>query len=590
MGLFDRFTRKPTAPPPPMGPLVALPASATIASFDVTDAVGTLKVDAATTLRFGRSACRDFEPVVGAKVIVRETEPSRFGPRATRLELDPTDADYDQLLRKRDSQAGIHPEEKPEEAAAAARALGWITVLLDRPVPQGPQAQRVWAGELGLADPGVEVHTEARLAFRVLGTDVLTHVGDRALSPESLDLRDVGEDFDLGQGFVALGLGEPGLFRASRATGGVGDLWGPKGALRALSKLAALLLRHGRGVVLHRAGNLVVDGREFLRQLGDLDDPECVPFTAWLDFTIEGAPPVYRSWGMAAFALPDVQVAVNPDDAWDRSRRHEAVLSACARMVRDNRELESGEELAVPIGVRVGAYPVAAVQGDVERYAAAVAEGGIELTPVGVAVDPAERWALASAPDTRDPQLIAPNTYRALFSSRFALAYPSDVVADVPCTAEGVVPHSIEVRRPRSDPGFVILTAGLGRIAQAGGDAAGFPHVELAAWVDEHSFELLTWVGRLARTLHERGPSAKPWKVGDTLRAPIAELGIGGFVLAEGGFVVMPKGQPVTVLSLVPLSPAEYDEAAGAGTAWLERHWHDPEVRSRVRARWKKPS
>ncbi len=49
------------------------------------------------------------------------------------------------------------------DVAAAARALGWITVLLDRPVPQGPQAQRVWAGELGLADPGVEVHTEARL-------------------------------------------------------------------------------------------------------------------------------------------------------------------------------------------------------------------------------------------------------------------------------------------------------------------------------------------------------------------------------------------------------------------------------------------
>ncbi len=590
MGLFDRFTRKPTAPPPPMGPLVALPASATITSFDVTDAVGTLTVDAATTLRFGRSACHDFEPVVGAKVIVRGTEPSRFGLRATRLELDPTDADYDGRLRERDAEAGIHPEEKPDQAAAAARALGWLTVLLDRPVPQGPQAQRVWAGELGLADPSVEVHTEARLAFRVLGNDILTHVGDQPFPASGLDRRDVGEGFDLGQGFVALGLGEPGLFRASRATGGVGDVWGPKGALRALSKLAALLLRHGRGVVLHRAGNLVVDKSEFLRQLGDLDEPECVPFTAWLDFTIEGAPPVYRSWGMEAFALPDVRVAVNPENAWERSRRHEAVLSACARMVRENRELEPGEELAVPIGSRVGAYPAVLAEGDAERYSATPAEGGIELSALGPAIDPAERWALASAPGARDPERIAPNTYRALFSSRFALAYPSDVVADVPCTAAGVVPHSIEVRRPRSDPGFVILTAGLGRMAQAGGDAVGFPHVELAAWVDDHSFELVTWVGRLARTLHERGPTAKPWKVGDTLRAPIAELGIGGFVLAEGGFVVMPKGQPVTVLSLVPLSPAEYEEAAGAGTAWLERHWHDPEVRSRVRARWKRPA
>ncbi len=588
MGLFDRFTRKPTAPPPPLAPLVALPVSAQIASFDVTDAVGTLVLDASTRLRFGRSACHGFEPVVGAKVSVREVEPSRFGPRATRLELDPDDADYDRLLRERDAKAGIHPEEQPEDAAAAARALAWITILLDRPVPQGPQAQRAWVGEIGLEEPGLEIKTDARLGFRLLGHDFLTHVSDQGFPRADLDLRDVGDDFDLGAGFVALGLGEPGMFRASRALGDLPDVWAPKGALRALSKLAATLVQHGRGVVLHRAGNLVVGKSDFLRQIGDLDDPECIPFSAWLDFTIEGATPVYRSWGMDAFAFPDVEVAVDPGDSWQRSRRHEAVIVACARMVRENRELAVGDELAVPIGVRVGAYPVASAEGDVERYRVSGAAGRIELTASGPAIDPAERWARASAPEGRDPSLIAPNTYRALFSGRFSEAYPSEVVADVPCIAEGVVPHSIEVRRPRADPGFVILTAGLGRQAQAGGDAVGFPHVELAAWVDDHSFELVTWVGRLARTLHGRGSDAKPWKTGDTLRAPIAELDIGGFVLAEGGFVVMPKGQPVTVLSLVPLAPAEYDEAAGAGSEWLEKHWHDPEVRSRVRARWQK--
>lgn len=589
MGLFDRFTRKPTAPPPPL-PNLALPASARIASFDVTDAVGSLMLDAATRVRFGRSACHGFEPVVGAKVRVLAVEPSRFGPRATHLELDPGDADYDRLLRERDEKAGISADEKPEEAAAAARALGWITVLLERPVPRGPQAQRVWAGELRLEDQAVEVSTEARLGFRALGHDVSTHVGDRPFPKEALDLRDVGEDFDPGLGFVSLGLGEPGLFRAGRALGGMADVWGPKGALRALSKLARLLLQHGRGVVLNRAGDLVVGKGDFERQLGDLDDPDCVPFAAWLDFSVAGAPPVYRSWGMAAFALPDVRVAVDPESRWQRSRRHEAVLVACARMVRENRELVAGEELVVPIGVRVGAYPIEPVEGDTERYTVALADGMVELAPAGSAVDAAERWAKASAPDARDPEAIAPNTYRALFSARFSEAYPSDVVADVPCLAKGVIPHSIEVRRPHADPGFVILTAGLGRVAQAGGDAVGTPHVELAAWVDEHSFELVTWVGRLARTLHERGPDAKPWKTGDTLRAPIADLDIGGFVLADGGFVVMPKGQPVTVLSLVPLSPEEYAEAAGAGSAWLERHFGDPEVRARVRARWTKPS
>lgn len=589
MGLFDRFTRKPTAPPPAL-PAISTPVSAQVVSFDVTDAVGNLMIDATTRVRFGRSACHGFEPVVGAKVRILAIEPSRFGPRATKVELEPGDLEYDRLLRERDSQAGIDPEEKLEEAAAAARILGWITVLLERPVPHGPQAQRLWAGQIQLDEQNIEVSTEARLAFRAFGHDILTHVGDQPFPRDGLDLRDVGEDFPLGGGFVALGLGEPGLFRAGRALGGMSDVWAPRGALRALSRLAVVLLQQGRGVVLHRAGNLVVPKNEFLRQMGDLEDEACVPFAAWLDFTVEGSPPAYRTWGMGAFALPDVRVTVDPESRWQRSRAHEAVISACARMVRENRELDAGEELSVPIGVRVGAYPVEPVQGDCEEYRASLEDGMVVLEPTGARVDAAARWAEASAPGAANPSAIAPNTYRALFSSRFSEAYPSDVVADVPCVAENVIPHSIEVRRPEKDPGFVILTAGLGRVAQPGGDSVGAPHVELAAWVDEHSFELVTWVGRLGRTLHERGPDAKPWKVGDTLRAPIAELGIGGFVLAEGGFVVMPKGQPITVLSLVALSPAEYEEAAGAGSAWLERHYQDPDVRARVRARWKKPS
>lgn len=573
-----------------MVPSQALPASAKIASFDVTDAVGALLLDDLTRVRFGRSACHGFEPVVGAKVKIHALEPSRFGLRATRIELDPGDAEYDALLAARDERFGIRASERPEEAAFSARTLGWISVLLDRPVPHGPQAQRMWAGELGLAERGIEVSTEARLAFRVGRTDVSVHVGDAPFPGEGLDFRDVPENFDVGAGFVALGLGEPGLFRLARTQGTVPDLFGPHGDLRALSRLVAILAAHGPGVVLHRAGNLVVPSRELLRQFGDLDDVECVPFAAWLDFDVTGSPPRYASHGMDAFALPDVSVTVDPTDRWQRSRRHEAVLYTCMRMVRENRELEVGTELRVPIGVRVGAYPVEESPGDAVSYVVGGEEDGVELVPSPGAVDPAERWELASAPNARDPDAIAPNTYRALFSSRFSEAYPSDVVADVPCVAEGVLPHSIEVRRPAADPGFLILTAGIGRVAQAGGDSVGVPHVELAAWVDEHSFELVTWVGRLARMVHERGPDAKPWKPGDTLRAPIAELKIGGFVLAESGFVVMPKGAPITVLCLVPLSESEYGEARGAGTAWLERHWQDPEVRARVRSRWTKPS
>ena len=590
MGLFDRFSRKPTAPPPAMLPPLDLPVAARIVSFDVTDAVGSLMLDASSRIRFGRSACRGFEPVVGARVRVMAVEPSRFGPRATQIELDAGDTDYDDLLRKRDERAGIRASEFPAEAAAAARVLGFITVLLERPVPQGTQALRMWAGELGLEERGIEVSTEARLALRLAGHDISTHTSDEPFPKETLDLRDVGDEFALGAGFVSLGLGEPGLYRASRALGRMPDVWGPKGAARALSTLALALLAHGRGVVLNRAGNLVVDKSTFERQMGDLDDPECVPFAAWLDFTIEGAPPVYRSWGMDAFALPDVRVAVDPGDRWERSRRHEAVLLACSRMVRENAELEVGTELVVPIGVRVGAYPIEPVEGDAVHYQVAARDGLVELEPLPDAVDPVAAWERASRPDARDPEAIAPNTYRALFSGRFSDAYPSEVLASVPCVAKEVIPHSIEVRKPQGDPGFLILSAGLGRVAQAGGDTVAAPHVELAAWVDDHSFELVTWVGRLARMVHDRGPDAKPWKAGDTLLAPMSELGIAGFVLADGGFVVMPKGAPITVLALVPLGPEEYARARGAGSAWLEANWQDPEVRARVRKRWRRPS
>lgn len=40
------------------------------------------------------------------------------------------------------------------------------------------------------------------------------------------------------------------------------------------------------GFVIHRAGDLVVPAEEFVSMLGDLDDPECRPFAAWLDLGI----------------------------------------------------------------------------------------------------------------------------------------------------------------------------------------------------------------------------------------------------------------------------------------------------------------
>jgi len=204
----------------------------------------------------------------------------------------------------------------------------------------------------------------------------------------------------------------------------------------------------------------------------------------------------------------------------------------------------------------------------------------------GSELDAPALWAAASAGSRRDPTRIAPDTYRALFAHAFERAYPSQLVSEVPCSSRAVVPHVIQVRRPKTDPGFVIITNGLGRVEQPHGEAAGAAHVELAAWVDEADFELVQWVGRIGPLLHGRGAGASAFKPGDTLRAPIPELGIAGFVLADGGFVPMPAGAPITLLALIPLDAADYAAASGAGTAWLAESYRSAEDRAKARARW----
>src|SRR5687767_7532159 len=123
MGLFDRFRRGSAPPPgpPPPGDGPAVPIGARIDSFDPLDAVGTLLTADGSALRFGRSACKQFEPVVGADVIVGEVSPHPMGGwRATRIALDPQAGPvYDRLLAERDAGLGVKPPADPIEAAAA---------------------------------------------------------------------------------------------------------------------------------------------------------------------------------------------------------------------------------------------------------------------------------------------------------------------------------------------------------------------------------------------------------------------------------------------------------------------------------------
>jgi len=137
MGILDRFVprRRPrgaAAPPSGSGAETdfGLPARGRIETYVIEDAVGTLRLDSGALFKFGRSGCRDFEPVVGAGVIVEQALPGARGPRATAIGLDPDLADYDALLEARDAQRGIPSRRRaPDEVAEEARQIRLVSVL-----------------------------------------------------------------------------------------------------------------------------------------------------------------------------------------------------------------------------------------------------------------------------------------------------------------------------------------------------------------------------------------------------------------------------------------------------------------------------
>jgi len=240
-------------------------------------------------------------------------------------------------------------------------------------------------------------------------------------------------------------------------------------------------------------------------------------------------------------------------------------------MVRENREFSAGESLQVPVRMNIGAWPVE-LDGDEAAFTYAVTDDGwlLKLVPTEE-FDPAVQWRERSS-------AIAVNAYQALLDRGLADAIPSELVRDVAAKNPGTIPHSVGVRARHDGRGFMIVTNGLGRVAQRDSERANCTHIEIAAWVPAHSFELIELVGLLASDAHSSTTGG--WKPADTLTAPIDELGIAGFVLADGGAVDMGGGASVRLMLLVPLGPNEYERVRGGGAAdWLskndvdERRW-----------------
>lgn len=540
-------------PAPVASPQV--PFLATVVSFVPGDGLGTLSADGVPTLKFGRSACRGFEPVVGATVEVAEVAPHPLGGfKATELRLKMDAKAYDAALVERDTSLGIHHEsaDPVEAAAATSEVLAWIIVLLNEAPPRGPAAFAEWAQKL----EGVRVNTDGVLRLGSGKYDALAYVGDGPFPAERLAQFGVPDGFEAGQGFIGLGLGLPGAASMWRATDPSFEAWAEGGMLRELSRLAGELSKHGPGVLLTQAG-IALEGELFRGRLGDLSDPTCRPFGAWVATSMDSTRNAYSSYGMGVQALPDVDLTYASAEHWELDRAREAVLVACATMVHENRELNDGERLDVKIGQPIGPHPLTAMEGDAETYSVSRSDGRVQLTKE---TDARAGWS-------QSPPRVALNTYLRMLDGAYERMFEAEQFTGfTPDLSDAIPGFEVEVRE--SSAGYLMTSNGVGRVAQRfGSEERGNLHVELVTAMKAHHPMIANLLATVAAHIHTQSSPGEAFKAGDTVGVPFNEIGAAGFVLVAAGSVNIATGPAIDLLELVPLTKAEYEAARMLGSS-----------------------
>ncbi|MDC0708506.1 suppressor of fused domain protein [Stigmatella sp. ncwal1] len=573
MSLFDWFKKKKPEPVSAPAQGVLPVGEGEIIEYAVADSTGAIRLEGGALLRFGRSACRGFEPTLGAKVLVRQSGPSPFGGgfRALEVELRPGPGNevLDALL------GASHPGCSAAEACAY---LGTITVLLAEPPPSTPMALQAWFDSLGLDALGIRVSVQPFLRFHFAGCSVPAVLGEGPYPQEGLDLREVPPGFDLGRAYLGLMMG-PSLERQMRALSAVfPHPFGPQGEMRLLARLVVALLRRGTGVVLNRARETVCGREDFIQRLGDLDDAACMPWTAWVTLAVGPERDGYSSLGMGAFGLSEVSVPFERGDRWAECRAVEAVRWACAKMVREDRPLAGGETLEVPVRARAGAWPSVS-EGALERYRVEVGKRAVlrrqPSTP------PGEAWRT-------QPSQVPLNAYQAILDEALGAQLPGDAVAEYPSTHPGAPPYALLVRK--AERAYAVFTSGFGRKVQPGGEGAGLPRIELGTFLPVPNSECAALVGSVARFIFSRERSAEAFKPGDRLDMPMSKYGIAGFVLAQAATLALYGGPGVTLLVLVPITAAEFSSVKHFGSgSLLQSLGEGATFRAAIARRWRLP-
>lgn len=532
-----------------------------IESFDQTDAVGSIRLADGRVVRFGRSACA-FEPVVGAQVEVLGTTPGFRGAlKATSLRLAEDRAAHASRLGARDTslRGGHPPTLGADEFAATAREIGGLTVLFDEDVPREIGALLSWSLGFGFEKHGISVDVEgSSLVFFVKGAKVRALVGHDPYPASETDRTDVGSSFPMGKSALTLLFGfMPRAYFTQQP-----DAWLEAGHARAMSRLAKIFLTRGHAVIVHRAGELVAPAPRFLARLGDLDNPDDVPFAAWIDLRPTTDGEALSSVGLRAFGLPEVRVEGRCEPGtWASARRFEAALFACYCLCRCM-WIEDGL-FEVPRRIQIGSTrPELLGPVDVERWNAKAEGTGIDLSgnvsPIVLVLrhrddsdDVAAMWAAASRAGAADPGKLGHGGYEALYLNALMTWLHLGQVRLISCLRERV-PHRLVTLRG-DGPHFMLTTSGIGRVAQPRGERAkGSDHIEIGAFVPaELAHEIAEVVLLVASLVHAPNEATvfEPWSLYVT--------GLATFLLRPWGPIAMGPGAPITLLELAPLDAGE---------------------------------
>lgn len=500
-----------------------LPAEGSIETFSNIDGVGVIRTADGRTFRFGQSGCKGFSAVVGLRVrVIEAARHFAGGFRATRVELpESEEGEYRTLLQERDAAAG-HKPPTLEMQVATAKRMGWISVLLDDP-------------QAALALAGVRWRGERSLTLKFGSLDVHAEVALAPFPKEEFDRRPLPEGFDVGRAFITLSFGLPGVGRAMReAQIDRGDPWGEDGIARNVSRAAEVLLRAGRGVIVHRAQDRAYTREQFLGLLGDPNDLTKKPFRPWVVLGVDAERTRVLTSGMGVFGLPDVHAPIgDPRSQWHFDRAIEAALVFAHAMIAQNRLLRAGEVVEVPEDVAVGQGPLV-VPPDAELHPWRVVDDRTDLilerTPGSL--EPAARWALGD-------RALSLASYVGLYSPRLAEEAGATSVATWTPRSPRVT-HDIEVFT-LGQAGYLVSTVGLARVE---------PRVELLTRTMGHGPRICAIVSAIADSLG-------PFSHGDKLSFD-NDLGVTRFVLAARGSLSLGRGPAVQLAEIIPVEPEEY--------------------------------